>query len=72
MNERNEIMSDWYEDLRIEEEREEANRLAPEPEPPSEEELEAMHLDWCERHEEAPDLIPDGEGLDGTPYWRFV
>lgn len=74
-NEQNEIRGDEREDLQrwLEEEaeREEANRLAPEPEPLTDEEIDAWHLDWCERHGEVPDgeTIEHGERI---PRWRFV
>lgn len=76
MNERNEIGGDLRDEYLEIQEAEEANRLAPEPEPLTDEELEAWHLDWCERNGEAPDLIPDGEGVDPSgetvPRWRLV
>lgn len=66
--ERLEMLGDWYEEMRIEDEREEAFRDAPVHED-TDEDVEAHFLDWCDRN--APKLVRDGEDEDGTPIWKF-
>jgi hypothetical protein len=66
MNERLEIEGD---------EREELERWLDANEP-TEADIDAHYLDWCERHGIVPDLIPAGMGTDpsGEPVqvWRFA
>lgn len=66
MNERLEIEGD---------EREEFERWL-EANEPTEADIDAHYLDWCERNGVTPELIPDGIGTDpsGEPVnvWRFA
>lgn len=66
MNERLEIEGD---------EREALERWLDENEP-TDEDVDAHYLDWCERHGIVPALVPDGIGTDasGEPVnvWRFA
>ena len=43
-------MGDWYEEIRAEEERAEANEQAPVQPPPTDEEMQAHFEDWAKRH----------------------
>ena len=69
-------MERWNDRLEIEgDAREEFEQWLAENEP-TEADIDAHYLDWCERHGETPALIPDGMGTDpsGEPVqvWRFA